>query len=141
MSNPNKTVTSQLIVLGKLAFPIVLGNFAYALLGLTDMLMAGIAGTPDQAGVAIGGAFFFPAMTFVIGMVSALHPIISGHCGAQTKEHIPQDHAHAVCSCFIVGTILMAILLLIAFGFLHMDSDQRMEDVTRYYVACVAFTK
>lgn len=140
MSNPNKTTSSQLIVLFKLAIPVILGNFAYAILGITDMLMAGIAGTPDQAGVAIGGAFFFPAITFIIGMLSALHPIISGHCGAQTKEHIPQDHAHAVCSSFIVGIILMAILLAIAFGFINMDSDQRMENVTRYYVVCVAFT-
>ena len=54
MSNPNKTVFSQLIVLFKLAGPIILGNFAFAILGITDMMMAGMAGTPDQAGVAAG---------------------------------------------------------------------------------------
>lgn len=138
MSNPNKTVSSQLVVLFKLAFPIILGNFAYAILGITDILMAGMAGTPDQAGVAIGGSFFFPAITFIIGMVSALHPIISRHCGAKTREEIPQAHAHAVLACFLIGLVIMAILVVLAVFFIKMDTSQRMEDVARYYVLCVA---
>ena len=140
MSNPNKTVGSQLIVLFKLALPIILGNFAYAILGITDIMMAGMAGTPDQAGVAVGGSFYFPAVTFVIGMISALHPIISRHCGANTKDEIPQAHAHAVFACLYFGLAIMVILLIIAFGFIEMDTDKRMEEVARYYVVCVALT-
>ena len=139
MSNPNKTVLSQLIVLFKLAGPIILGNFAFAILGITDMMMAGMAGTPDQAGVAVGGSFFFPAMTFIIGMVSALHPIISRHCGAKTKEQIPQAHAHSILACLIIGVILMVILLLLAQFAINMESSARMEEVTRFFVTCVAF--
>lgn len=135
-----KTVGSQLIVLFKLATPIILGNIAYAILGLTDILMAGMAGTADQAGVAIGGSFFYPSITFIIGMVSALHPIISRYCGANTKEKIPQAHAHSTLACFLVGLVIMAILLILAFTSIHMESDQRMEDVARYYVLCIAFT-
>ena len=109
MSNPHKTVASQLVVLFKLAFPIILGNFAYAVLNITDVLMAGMAGTPDQAGVAVGGSFFYPAMTFVIGMISALHPVISHHCGANTKEHIPQTLAHAIISCLGFALVIMVV--------------------------------
>ena len=140
MSNPNKTVGSQLIVLFKLALPIILGNFAFAILGITDIMMAGMAGTPDQAGVAVGGSFYFPAVNFVIGMISALHPIISRHCGANTKDEIPQAHAHAVFACLYFGLAIMVILLIIAFGFIEMDTDKRMEEVARYYVVCVALT-
>ena len=140
MSNPHKTVASQLVVLFKLAFPIILGNFAYAVLNITDVLMAGMAGTPDQAGVAVGGSFFYPAMTFVIGMISALHPVISHHCGANTKERIPQTLAHAIIACLGFALVIMVILLVLALFFLEMDADQRMEDVSRYYVVCVAFT-
>ena len=110
MSNPNKTVFSQLLVLFKLAGPIILGNFAFAILGITDMMMAGMAGTPDQAGVAVGGSFFFPAITFVIGMVSALHPIISRYCGARTKELIPQAHSRAGTCGFAGGFLVMMVL-------------------------------
>ncbi len=140
MSNPNKTVGSQLAVLFKLALPIIMGNFAYAILGITDVMMAGMAGTPDQAGVAIGGSFYFPAITFVIGMVSALHPVISRHCGANTKEQIPQAHAHAVWACLSFSVVIMLILLGLAFFAIDMDTSQRMEDVARYYVVCVALT-
>ncbi len=139
MSNPNKTVFSQLIVLFKLAGPIILGNFAFAILGITDMMMAGMAGTPDQAGVAVGGSFFFPAITFVIGMVSALHPIVSRHCGARTKELIPQAHAHSIAACLAVGLVLMVILLLLAQFAIEMDTSERMEEVARFFVTCVAF--
>ena len=137
---PQQTTLSQLILLIKLASPIILGNFAYALLNLTDILMAGMAGTPDQAGVAIGGSFFFPAITFVIGMVSALHPVIARYCGANTREKIPQAHAHATVACMIIAMILMAILLALAAFAINIDADARMEEVARYYVVCVAFT-
>lgn len=139
MSNPNKTVFSQLMVLFKLAGPIILGNFAFAILGISDMMMAGLAGTPDQAGVAVGGSFFFPAITFVIGMVSALHPIISRHCGARTQEQIPQAHAHSIIACLMIGLVLMVILLVLATFFIEMDSSERMEEVSRFFVTCVAF--
>lgn len=140
MGNPNKTVGSQLLVLAKLALPIVIGNFAYATLNITDILMAGMAGTPDQAGVSIGGSFFFPSITFIVGMVSALHPIISRHCGADTKDKIPQAHAHAVVTCLIISLILMTALILISLFAIEMDTDKRMEEVAKTYVIVVAFT-
>lgn len=139
MSNPNKTVGSQLIVLCKLAVPIILGNFAYAALGLTDTLMAGMAGTEDQAGVAIGGSFFFPAMTFIIGMLSALHPVISRYRGAQLPEEIPFVHAHALISCLIFGIIIMLLLLAMSFFVIDIESSLRMNEVTKQYVLCIAF--
>lgn len=140
MGNPNKTVGSQLLVLFKLALPIIIGNVAYATLNITDILMAGMAGTPDQAGVSIGGSFFFPSITFIVGMVSALHPIISRHCGADTKSEIPRAHAHAVVTCLIVSFILMTALILISLFAIEMDTDKRMEEVAKTYVIVVAFT-
>lgn len=140
MSNAPKSVSSQLLVLFKLAFPIILGNFAYALLGITDIMMAGMAGTPDQAGVAIGGSFFFPALTFIIGMISALHPVISRHCGANTKDQIPSEHAHSVLACFIVALIIMLILIGLSIFAIEMDTDKRMEQVAKDYVLYIAFT-
>ncbi|MCK0535822.1 MULTISPECIES: MATE family efflux transporter [unclassified Anaerobiospirillum] len=140
MRTAPESVTSQLIVLFKLAFPIILGNFAYALLGITDIMMAGMAGTPDQAGVAVGGSFFFPAMTFIIGMISALHPVISRHCGANTREKIPAEHIHSVLACIIVAALLMVLLLGLSFFAIDMDADQRMEDIAKEYVIYIAFT-
>lgn len=139
MSNPDKSVTSQLLLLFKLAFPIILGNFAYALLGITDIMMSGMAGTSDQAGVAIGGSFFIPSITFIIGIISALHPVISRHCGADKKHLIPSDHAHAVVAAFIVGCIIMCILLFLAYFVIDMDADKRMEETARDYVMYIAF--
>lgn len=139
MSNPNKTVGSQLIVLFKLAVPIILGNFAYSALGLTDILMAGMAGTEDQAGVAIGGSFFFPAMTFIIGMLSALHPVISRHRGANTPEKIPFVHAHAALSCVLFGIIIMLILLSLSLWVIDIQTSARMHEVTQQYVLYIAF--
>ena len=140
MSNAPKSVSSQLLVLFKLAFPIILGNFAYALLGITDIMMAGMAGTPDQAGVAIGGSFFFPALTFIIGMVSAIHPVISRHRGAKTDDKIPSEHAHSVLACSIVGIIIMFILISLSMFAIEMDTDKRMEAVAKDYVLYIAFT-
>ena len=140
MGHPDNSLTSKLLMLFKLAAPIVLGNFAYAFLGITDIMMSGLAGTSDQAGVAIGGSFFIPSITFIIGMISATHPVISRHCGAGKKHLIPYDHAHAVLASFIVGCIISLILLYLAYFVIEMDSDKRMEQTAIDYVIYIAYS-
>ncbi len=121
----------------RLALPILCGNLSYACLGLSDMVMAGMAGTSDLAGVAIGGSFFFPASMFIIGMMSALQPLIARHRGAQEFAQIPHTHLKALLCSGLISILIGALLIVLALYALDIDSDARMEATARGYIIAV----
>ena len=103
----------------RLALPILFGNLSYALLGISDTVMSGMAGTSDLAGVAVGGSFFFPAIMFLNGLMSTLQPLISRLRGAEKWEKIPKTHLTAVVMTFLASLILMTILIIYDILHLH----------------------
>lgn len=135
-----RTVNSQIIILLRLSIPIIIGNFAYALLSVSDTVMAGMAGKSDLGGVSIGGAFFIPALVFIQGMISALHPIIGRHRGANEYQKIPYAHFTSFIACLFFAIIIMGLLALINYKFLVIDSDDRMQEVAKGYILTVIFT-
>ena len=135
-----KTVAAQMRSLARLSLPIILGNFAYALLGVTDNIMAGMAGKSDLGGVSIGGAFFFPSIVFLQGIISALHPLISRHRGSNNYQKIPYTHFNAVLGSLSFSIIIMAILFLTITFFLDIQKDARMDYVAKGYILAVIFS-
>ena len=133
------TVSTTMLSLARLALPIIFGNIAYALLGLSDILMAGMAGTSDLAGVSVGGSFFFPGLIFIIGMISAIHPVISRLRGADKLEEIPYSHLCAFIACFCFAVLVMFLLLFLAYFVLDIESDKRMFEVAKGYIIAIAF--
>lgn len=134
-----QSVNSVILSLFRLALPIIFGNVAYALLGISDIVMAGMAGTSDLAGVSIGGSFFFPGLMFPIGMITALHPIVSRLRGAEKYYDIPYSHLCALLVCFAFGIFIMLILLFLAHFVLNIESDARMFEVSKGYITAIAF--
>lgn len=134
-----KSVAAQMRSLARLAVPIIIGNFAYALLGVTDNIMAGMADKSDLGGVSIGGAFFFPSIVFLQGMISAMHPLISRHRGSNTYQQIPHTHLNATLACLCFSAIIMAILFIIITFFLDIQKDARMDYVAKGYILTVIF--
>ena len=124
----------------RLALPILFGNLSYALLGISDTVMSGMAGTSDLAGVAVGGSFFFPAIMFLNGLMSTLQPLISRLRGAEKWEEIPKTHLTAVVMTFIASLILMTILIVLVFFVIKLDADPRMDYTARYYILAIAFS-
>ena len=134
-----QSINSVILSLFRLALPIIFGNVAYALLGISDIVMAGMAGTSDLAGVSIGGSFFFPGLMFPIGMITALHPIVSRLRGAEKYYDIPYSHLCALLVCFAFGIFIMLILLFLAHFVLNIESDARMFEVSKGYITAIAF--
>lgn len=123
----------------KFAMPILAGNIAYALLGVSDTIMSGIVGTSDLAGVAVGGSFFFPAIMFISGIISAMHPVVSRLRGAKDFKSIPETHFISTFVCFWIGVIIMLILLILALFVVNLEADARMNYVAKWYIVSIAF--
>ena len=72
----------------KLGSPILIGQLAQMSNAVIDTVMAGRASADDLTGVAIGNSLWVPLLLFVIGLLNATQPLISGHRGAKQYERI-----------------------------------------------------
>lgn len=68
-----KELRSQL----RLFIPFLLGQLCASGMGTVDTVMAGLAGTTEISGVAIGCSFYWPAYLFLSGMAYAVTPTVS----------------------------------------------------------------
>ena len=133
---------AQLSELFRLSIPIIIANFSYALLGVTDTIMSGMAGKADLGGVAIGNAFYVPAFVFLQGMVGAMQPLIGRHRGAGALSAIPHTHLVTLLSVLCLAAVMMTILALITalapeFGEPEMDAIAR--GYLLYIIFCIPF--
>ena len=61
----------------RLFFPLLLGQVCVSGMSVADTIMAGMASTIDLSGVALGCAFYWPCVLFLVGLVYAITPIVS----------------------------------------------------------------
>lgn len=98
-------------VMAVLGTPILIGQVAQMLNGVIDTIMAGRAGADDLTGVAIGINIWAPLFLFMIGVLNATQPIISGHRGAKEYHRIMPVAWNAI---FIgLGAAVIAIVVLL----------------------------
>jgi multidrug resistance protein, MATE family len=116
-------IRSELGILLRLAFPIVLTQLSQMGMGVADTIMAGRYGGADLAGVALGGNVFWPTIMLTAGVLMALVPSVSQLHGrgaeAQAGEVVRQAAWIA-----LGGGVLLILLFRSAaplFGFIGVD--------------------
>ena len=70
----------QTLVLG---IPLILAQLGQMSMSFIDTLMVGRLGSSDLAGVALGGAVFFPVSIVCLGVLLAVSPLVSQAYGAR----------------------------------------------------------
>lgn len=73
----------ELPTLARLALPIMATQLAYMATAATDSIMAGHLNAQALAAVALAGAMWVPAATFIGGTLHVLLPLIAGHDAAR----------------------------------------------------------
>ncbi|MDE2997353.1 MAG: MATE family efflux transporter, partial [Bacteroidota bacterium] len=71
-----------------LALPIVVTQLAHISLGFVDTVMVGRLGPEALAGVALGNTIFFNALSFCMGILMAVGPMVSQAFGAGDDDSI-----------------------------------------------------
>lgn len=132
-------LSSELRKFIRLFWPILLGQLAQTAMGVVDTVMAGIAGTKELSGVAIGTSFFYPPVLALIGLTLAIQPTLAHLIGSGHKDKIPYNIHIASIVCFIFS-ILLAILICLAPLLFELVSniDPRMRHVGTYYLYAIA---
>lgn len=65
----------------KIAYPIILGNLGFILIGIGDVIVAGRHSTDTFAAISIAAAIVNCIMTIAIGLTSSISPLLSNYKG------------------------------------------------------------
>nr|WP_320049884.1 MATE family efflux transporter [uncultured Desulfuromonas sp.] len=101
---------AELLTLTRLSVPLILAQLAQSSMGFVDTMMAGRVSPDDLAAVAIGSSIWFPVLLFLLGILSALTPMVSQYHGAGGHKEIDTLIPQGLYLGFILG--LAAALLL-----------------------------
>ena len=108
-------------------------------MSVVDTVMAGMAGTVQLSGVAIGASFFIPCNLFIMGMTMAIQPTVAQLRGAGRTEEIAAK-LHLTTVVILVSSVVIGFLMcFLPLCYRLMDNiDQEMVRVAELYLYAVA---
>lgn len=101
-----ETIKEKIFLFLKLFFPILVYQFANFSASFIDTMMTGKFSSTDLAGVSMAGSLWNPFFSLLVGVVSALVPIIGHHLG-QRNHHLVKVDFHQF---LYIGMVLSALL-------------------------------
>ena len=129
-----KELKSQL----KLFTPFLLGQLCSTGMGVADTIMAGMAGTVDLSGVAIGCSFLWPAFLFIVGLAYAVTPTTSHLLPTKKFSLIQKSLFNALVITFVISCVVAIILSQMHLVFNFLDTDAQMIEVATDYLYVVS---
>ncbi|SDD88882.1 multidrug resistance protein, MATE family [Desulfuromonas thiophila] len=100
----------ELAALLRLSAPLILAQLAQTSMGFVDTLMAGRVGARDLAAVAIGSSLWFPLILLLLGLLSALTPLMAQAQGAGQRQQLRQLPAQGMLLGGLAGLALAVLL-------------------------------
>ena len=104
----------------KLAFPIMVGNLGFIMIGVGDVIVAGRHSTDTLAAISIATAIIHCIMMLGIGILSTLSSLLSNYRGAGkfSEKYFYPSIRFAMFLAFLISVIIFAIIPFIdKFGF------------------------
>lgn len=95
-----------------IALPIIMGNLGFILIAAGDVLIAGRHSTDTLAAISIAAAISNCIMTFGIGLIASVSPLLSNFRGAKkpAKRYLFPTIRFAMCLAAITAAILLAFV-------------------------------
>lgn len=124
--------TAQEII--KLSFPIILGQLANVLLGLTDTIMLGQYGKAELAAVGISNQIFFVVSVIGMGVMTALTPIIAASKGASNKKECGEFLRSGIELSFFISLVVCILVILISANFEILRQEASVNRIAGKYL-------
>ena len=98
-----------------ISLPIIMGNLGFILIGVGDVLVAGRHSTDTLAAVSIATAILNCIMTFGIGILSGISPILSNYRGENqnAKRYFFSSVRFAIILSFIISFVMLGCIPLV----------------------------
>lgn len=111
MKSPSLFLHEAKILL-KLTGPLVLAQLAQTSMGFVDTVMAGRVSAIDLAAVAVGSSLFFPVYLFLVGLLTAVTPLVAQAHGRGDQHAVRNVIRLGMAIGLITGLLLMPVLWL-----------------------------
>ena len=122
-----------------LAWPMFIAQIAQVGVGVVDTVMAGRYGAEDLAAVALGTSLFMTLYISLMGVITALNPILSQLYGAQKITDLSKVGSQGVWLAFMLGILGMLIMWgLIAPLNHYFELSEYVKHVFAYYMFWIA---
>lgn len=126
--------------LSHLALPMMVAQIAQVATGFVDTVMAGRVSTDDLAAVSLGASIFITVYVTLMGIVSALNPILSHQFGAGETRSIGETARQGLWFGLLLGCL--GVLLMLAIQPLlrqWLSLPETVEDKVMLYIDGAAF--
>lgn len=126
-------------VLSTLALPMMVAQIAQVATGFVDTVMAGRVSTDDLAAVSLGSSVFITFYVTMMGIVTALNPMLSHLYGAGEKQRIGDMTRQGLWFGFMLGCLAMVLMFAIQpalRSWLSLPAD--VEDKVMIYISGAA---
>jgi len=97
-------------ILLRLTGPLVLAQVSQTAMGFVDTVMAGRVSAVDLAAVAVGSSIFFPIYLFLIGLLSAVTPLVAQAHGRGDGAAVRHAIRQGMVIGLVTGLLLMPVL-------------------------------
>ncbi|OWY37330.1 multidrug efflux MATE transporter NorM [Xenophilus sp. AP218F] len=98
--------------ISRLALPMMVAQIAQVATGFVDTVMSSRVSTDDLAAVSLGASVFITVYVTLMGVVTALNPILSHHLGAGDKRAFCRDSAQGMWFGLLLGILGGALMIL-----------------------------
>lgn len=135
----SKRIGIEWITLTRLGTPILVGQLAQMANGVIDTLMAGRASAEDLSGVAIGNSLWVPLFLFMMGVLNATQPMVSGHRGAKSIHRIMPITWNAIYISLAAAAVAALLLTNVEPVLSLINMDGKSAQVTVGYLNAFVF--
>lgn len=132
--------SKEVRALSTLALPIMLAQIAAVGIGFVDTVMAGAAGKDDLAAVALGSSAFTTVFITLLGVMTALNPMLAQLFGAGKHQEVGELGRQGLWFGLLIGTAGMLLLLASIQPFIwYLELSANIEHILSHYLIFVAF--
>jgi len=117
-----------------LGSPILLVQLLQVSVVAADTIMAGRYSAQDLSGVAIGGSIWFPIFLLLIGLLSALTPIIAQLHGGKDYSAIAPNVYQSVWLALMIAPPAMAMVVFIDPLLTLIDAEKSIRPISKDYL-------
>ena len=124
--------------IARIAAPIILGNLGFILIGVGDVIVAGRHSTNTLAAISIATAIINCIMTFGMGILTSISPILSNYRGADNE---PEKYFYPSLKFTALLSLLASVLILISIPFIDkLGFSEELTPIIKEYFFVTAFS-
>ena len=126
-------------VLLRLTGPLVLAQLSQTAMGFVDTVMAGRVSAVDLAAVAVGSSIFFPVYLFLIGLLSAVTPLVAQAHGRGDGAAVRRSVRQGMVIGLATGLLLMPVLWLMHPFMVWMGVSEAVIPLTSRFLFAISW--